>query len=177
MGVDLTDDALIGKLNPTIGRHQEMARVIQILCRRNKNNPVLIGGPGVGKMAIVKDLAQRIVDDEVPSIIAGKRLLTLDLGVVPGTIMMWRDEAEQQLQKIIEEVRPSNGCILVLDDLPRLFGAYANERMLDAAQLFKLALSHGELQCLGTSTPEAYDRARCGASDVVRESPGRCNDY
>ncbi len=157
MGVDLTDDAFMGKLNPIIGRHQEIERVTRILCRRNKNNPVLIGGPGVGKTAIVKGLAQRLVGNEVPTIIAGKRLLTLDLGVLPGIITKWRDEAGQQLQKIIEEVRTGNGCILVLDDLPRLFGANATERMLDAAQLFKLALSRGELQCLGTSTPEAYE--------------------
>jgi ATP-dependent Clp protease ATP-binding subunit ClpC len=100
MGVDLTDDALMGKLNPIIGRHQELERVTRILCRRNKNNPVLIGGPGVGKTAIVKGLAQRLVGNEVSTIIAGKRLLTLDLGVLPGIITKWRDEAGQQLQKI-----------------------------------------------------------------------------
>ena len=145
-----------GELHPIISRRQEIDRITQILCRHTKNSLILIGETGVGKTAIVKGLAQRIVYGEVPQIIASKRLLALDLGILPGVLAKWDDEAEQQLQEILEKVCTSNGCILVLEDVSKLFGANTG-KMRDAAQFFRQALSSGGLQCLGTCTPEAYE--------------------
>src|SRR5205823_5048967 len=155
MGVDLTADARAGKLDPIIGRYQEIERVIQILSRRNKNNPALIGEPGVGKTAIVEGLAQRIVAGEVPETIAGKRLLTLDVGsLVAGT--KYRGEFEERLKKIIEEIRNSRDCIIFIDEVHTLVGAGAAEGAVDAANILKPALSRGELQCIGATTLDEY---------------------
>jgi ATP-dependent Clp protease ATP-binding subunit ClpC len=155
MGMDLTAAARAGKLDPVVGREQEIERVIQILSRRTKNNPALIGEPGVGKTAIVEGLAQRIIANEVPETIAGKRLLTLDVGsLVAGT--KYRGEFEERLKKIIEEIRTSGDCIIFIDEVHTLVGAGAAEGAVDAANILKPALSRGELQCIGATTLDEY---------------------
>ena len=155
MGIDLTAAARAGKLDPVVGREQEIERVIQILSRRTKNNPALIGEPGVGKTAIVEGLAQRIVNNEVPETIAGRRLLTLDVGsLVAGT--KYRGEFEERLKKIIEEIRNSGDCIIFIDEVHTLVGAGAAEGAVDAANILKPALARGELQCIGATTLDEY---------------------
>jgi ATP-dependent Clp protease ATP-binding subunit ClpC len=155
MGMDLTAAARAGKLDPIIGREKEIERVIQILSRRLKNNPALIGEPGVGKTAIAEGLAQKIVAGEVPETLAGKRLLTLDVGsLVAGT--KYRGEFEERLKKIIEEIRNSGDCIIFIDELHTLVGAGAAEGAVDAANILKPALSRGELQCIGATTLDEY---------------------
>ncbi len=155
MGIDLTSHARMGKLDPVIGREQEIERVIQILSRRQKNNPALIGEPGVGKTAIVEGLAQKIVSGEVPETLLGKRLLTLDVGsLVAGT--KYRGEFEERLKKIIEEIRSSQDCIIFIDEVHTLVGAGAAEGAVDAANILKPALSRGELQCIGATTLDEY---------------------
>src|SRR5579863_110546 len=155
MGIDLTAAARAGTLDPVIGRHQEIERVIQILSRRTKNNPALIGEPGVGKTAIVEGLAQRLISGEVPETLAGKRLLTLDVGsLVAGT--KYRGEFEERLKKIIEEIRNSRDCIIFIDEVHTLVGAGAAEGAVDAANILKPALARGELQCIGATTLDEY---------------------
>src|SRR6516165_2613616 len=155
MGIDLTAQARQGKLDPIIGREKEIERVIQILSRRQKNNAALIGEPGVGKTAIVEGLAQRIISNEVPETLQGKRLLTLDVGsLVAGT--KYRGEFEERLKKIIEEIRSSGDCIIFIDDVHTLVGAGAAEGAVDAANILKPALSRGELQCIGATTLDEY---------------------
>ncbi len=155
MGIDLTASARAGKLDPVIGREQEIERVIQILSRRHKNNPALIGEPGVGKTAIVEGLAQKIIAGEVPETLSGKRLLTLDVGsLVAGT--KYRGEFEERLKKIIEEIRSSQDCIIFIDEVHTLVGAGAAEGAVDAANILKPALARGELQCIGATTLDEY---------------------
>jgi ATP-dependent Clp protease ATP-binding subunit ClpC len=155
MGIDLTSQARANKLDPIIGREKEIERVIQILSRRQKNNPALIGEPGVGKTAIVEGLAQRIISGEVPETLQGKRLLTLDVGsLVAGT--KYRGEFEERLKKIIEEIRSSQDCIIFIDEVHTLVGAGAAEGAVDAANILKPALSRGELQCIGATTLDEY---------------------
>jgi len=155
MGIDLTAAARADKLDPVIGRETEIERVIQILSRRQKNNPALIGEPGVGKSAIVEGLAQRIISGEVPETLQGKRLLTLDVGsLVAGT--KYRGEFEERLKKIIEEIRNSQDCIIFIDEVHTLVGAGAAEGAVDAANILKPALSRGELQCIGATTLDEY---------------------
>ena len=155
MGIDLTAQARQGKLDPVIGREKEIERVIQILSRRQKNNPALIGEPGVGKTAIVEGLAQRIISGEVPETLQGKRLLTLDVGsLVAGT--KYRGEFEERLKKIIEEIRSSQDCVIFIDEVHTLVGAGAAEGAVDAANILKPALSRGELQCIGATTLDEY---------------------
>ena len=155
MGIDLTAQARAGKLDPVVGREQEIERVIQILSRRHKNNPALIGEPGVGKTAIVEGLAQKIIAGEVPETLAGKRLLTLDVGsLVAGT--KYRGEFEERLKKIIEEIRSSQDCIIFIDEVHTLVGAGAAEGAVDAANILKPALARGELQCIGATTLDEY---------------------
>jgi ATP-dependent Clp protease ATP-binding subunit ClpC len=155
MGIDLTLQARQGKLDPVVGREQEIERVIQILSRRHKNNPALIGEPGVGKTAIVEGLAQKIIVGEVPETLAGKRLLTLDVGsLVAGT--KYRGEFEERLKKIIEEIRSSQDCIIFIDEVHTLVGAGAAEGAVDAANILKPALARGELQCIGATTLDEY---------------------
>ena len=155
MGIDLTSHARQGKLDPVIGRESEIERVIQILSRRQKNNPALIGEPGVGKTAIAEGLAQKIIAGEVPETLAGKRLLTLDVGsLVAGT--KYRGEFEERLKKIIEEIRSSGDCIIFIDEVHTLVGAGAAEGAVDAANILKPALSRGELQCIGATTLDEY---------------------
>src|SRR5579872_1329862 len=155
LGIDLTAQARASKLDPVIGRDSEIERVIQVLSRRMKNNPVLIGEPGVGKTAIVDGLAQRIVSGEVPENLLGKRLLTLDIGsLVAGT--KYRGEFEERLKKIIEEIRSSGDCILFIDELHTIVGAGAAEGAVDAANILKPALSRGEIQTIGATTLDEY---------------------
>ncbi len=155
LGMDLTSAARAGKLDPVIGRHKEIERVIQILSRRTKNNPVLIGEPGVGKTAIAEGLAQRIVSGDVPETLQGKRLLTLDIGsLVAGT--KYRGEFEERLKKVIEEIKSSANCVLFIDELHMLVGAGAAEGAVDAANILKPSLARGELQCVGATTLDEY---------------------
>jgi ATP-dependent Clp protease ATP-binding subunit ClpC len=155
MGIDLTAAARNGKLDPCIGRQKEIERVVQILSRRTKNNPALIGEPGVGKTAIVEGLAQRIVAGEVPETLLGKRLLTLDIGsLVAGT--KYRGEFEERLKKIIEEVKTAGNCVMFIDELHTLVGAGAAEGAVDAANILKPSLARGELQCIGATTLDEY---------------------
>ena len=155
MGMDLTAAARAGKLDPVIGRQREIERVIQILSRRTKNNPALIGEPGVGKTAIVEGLAQKIAAGDVPETLLGKRLLTLDMGsLVAGT--KYRGEFEERLKKVIEEIKGAGNCILFIDELHTLVGAGAAEGAIDAANILKPSLARGELQCIGATTLDEY---------------------
>ncbi len=155
LGINLTEAARLGKLDPVIGREKEIERVIQILSRRTKNNPALIGEPGVGKTAIAEGLAHRIVSGDVPETLAGKRVLTLDIGsLVAGT--KYRGEFEERLKKIIEELRSTNDAVLFIDELHTLVGAGAAEGAIDAANILKPPLSRGELQCIGATTLDEY---------------------
>ncbi|MCP9820883.1 ATP-dependent Clp protease ATP-binding subunit [Synechococcus sp. Cruz-9H2] len=154
-GSNLTQLAAEGKLDPVVGRHNEIDRVVQILGRRTKNNPVLIGEPGVGKTALAEGLAQRIVIGEVPDILEDKRVLTLDIGLlVAGT--KYRGEFEERLKKIMEEIRGAGNVILVIDEVHTLIGAGAAEGAIDAANILKPALARGELQCIGATTLDEY---------------------
>src|SRR5215218_318935 len=154
LGVDLTDAARTGKLGPLIGRSTEIDRVMQILSRRTKNNPALIGEPGVGKTAIVEGLAQRIISGDVPEQLQNKRLIALDIGaLVAGT--KYRGEFEERLKKIVGEVKET-GSILFIDELHTLVGAGAAEGAVDAANILKPALSRGELQTIGATTLDEY---------------------
>lgn len=155
MGMDLTALARAGKLDPVIGRQKEIERVVQILSRRTKNNPALIGEPGVGKTAIVEGLAQKIVAGDVPETLSGKRLLTLDIGsLVAGT--KYRGEFEERLKKVIEEIKAAGNCVIFVDELHTLVGAGAAEGAVDAANILKPSLSRGELQCIGATTLDEY---------------------
>jgi ATP-dependent Clp protease ATP-binding subunit ClpC len=154
-GSNLTQLAAESKLDPVVGRQNEIDRVIQILGRRTKNNPVLIGEPGVGKTAIAEGLAQRITSGEVPDILEDKRVLTLDIGLlVAGT--KYRGEFEERLKKIMEEIRGAGNVILVIDEVHTLIGAGAAEGAIDAANILKPALARGELQCIGATTLDEY---------------------
>ena len=155
LGINLTEAARAGKLDPVIGRIKEIERVIQILSRRTKNNPALIGEPGVGKTAIVEGLAHRIVAGDVPETLEGKRLIALDIGaVVAGT--KYRGEFEERLRKIIEEIKTTGNCVLFIDEFHTMVGAGAAEGAVDAANLLKPALARGELQCIGATTLDDY---------------------
>lgn len=154
-GRDLTAMAKSGELDPVIGREKEIERVVQILSRRTKNNPVLIGEPGVGKTAIAEGLAQRIVEGSVPQTIVGKRVVSLDLStLVAGT--KYRGEFEERLQKVLNEIREAKDVIVFIDELHTLIGAGATEGSMDAANILKPALSRGELQCVGATTLDEY---------------------
>ena len=154
-GSNLTQMASEAKLDPVVGRHNEIDRVIQILGRRTKNNPVLIGEPGVGKTAIAEGLAQRIQQGEIPDILEDKRVLTLDIGLlVAGT--KYRGEFEERLKKIMEEIKSAGNVVLVIDEVHTLIGAGAAEGAIDAANILKPALARGELQCIGATTLDEY---------------------
>jgi len=157
-GRDLTKAAVEDKLDPVIGRHAEIQRVIQILSRRTKNNPVLLGEPGVGKTAIVEGLAQRIYQKDVPEILHDKRVVALDLtGLVAGT--KYRGEFEERMKRVTDEIRKSAGeIILFIDELHTLIGAGAAEGAIDASNILKPALSRGELQCIGATTLNEYKK-------------------
>ena len=155
LGIDLTNMARQDKLDPVVGRNKEIQRVVQILSRRTKNNPVLIGEPGVGKTAIVEALAQQIVKGDVPESLHRRRVVTLDMGVlVAGT--KYRGEFEERLKKIIEEIKSSGNCVLFIDEMHTMVGAGAAEGAVDAANILKPSLARGELQCIGATTLDDY---------------------
>jgi ATP-dependent Clp protease ATP-binding subunit ClpC len=154
-GTNLTQLAVEGKLDPVVGRMKEIERVIQILGRRTKNNPVLIGEPGVGKTAIAEGLAQRISTGDIPDLLEDKRVVTLDIGLlVAGT--KYRGEFEERLKSIMDEIRAESNIILVIDEVHTLIGAGAAEGAIDAANILKPALARGELQCIGATTLDEY---------------------
>ena len=154
-GRDLTALAVEDKLDPVIGRESEIERVIQVLSRRTKNNPVLIGEAGVGKTAVVEGLAQAIVRGDVPDLLLGKRVLTLDLaGVVAGT--KYRGQFEERLKSVMKEIRRADNVILFIDELHTIVGAGAAEGAVDAANMLKPSLARGELQCIGATTMDEY---------------------
>ncbi|MEH2291830.1 ATP-dependent Clp protease ATP-binding subunit [Nostoc sp.] len=154
-GSNLTQMAMDNKLDPVVGRAKEIERVIQILGRRTKNNPVLIGEPGVGKTAIAEGLASRIAAKDIPDILEDKRVVTLDIGLlVAGT--KYRGEFEERLKKIMDEIRSAGNVILVIDEVHTLIGAGAAEGAIDAANILKPALARGELQCIGATTLDEY---------------------
>ena len=155
---DLTLEAATGKFDPLVGRETEVERIIEILCRRTKNNPVLIGEAGVGKTAIIEGLAQRIVDKNVPSFLENKRILSLDLSlIVAGT--KYRGQFEERLKKIIGELKEHDQYIVFIDELHTLVGAGSAEGTLDAANILKPALSRGEIQCIGATTPAEFRKS------------------
>jgi ATP-dependent Clp protease ATP-binding subunit ClpC len=155
LGVDLTKRAAEGDLDPVVGRDSELQRVIQILSRRTKNNPVLIGEPGVGKTAIVEKLAHLVVDGDVPETLQGKRVVTLDMGaLVAGT--KYRGEFEERLKKVIGELRAAGNCVLFIDEMHTIVGAGAAEGAVDAANILKPSLARGELQVVGATTQDDY---------------------
>ena len=155
---DLTQAAMDNTLDPLIGRDYELERVVQILCRRTKNNPVLIGEPGVGKTAIVEGLAQRIAEGDVPSFLADKRILALDLSlIVAGT--KYRGQFEERLKTIMKELMENQNAIIFIDELHTLVGAGSAEGSLDAANILKPALSRGEIQCIGATTPAEFRKS------------------
>ncbi|MBR2516605.1 ATP-dependent protease ATP-binding subunit ClpC [Geobacillus sp.] len=155
---DLTAIAREGRLDPVIGRSKEIQRVIEVLSRRTKNNPVLIGEPGVGKTAIAEGLAQQIVNNEVPETLRDKRVMTLDMGtVVAGT--KYRGEFEDRLKKVMDEIRQAGNIILFIDELHTLIGAGGAEGAIDASNILKPALARGELQCIGATTLDEYRKS------------------
>ncbi len=155
LGVDLTKMAREGHLDPVIGRASELERVVQILSRRTKNNPVLIGEPGVGKTAIVEKLASEIVEGDVPPTLIGKRVVTLDMGaLVAGT--KYRGEFEERLKKVIAELKQASNCVLFIDEMHTMVGAGAAEGAVDAANILKPSLARGELQVVGATTQDDY---------------------
>ena len=155
IGTDLTALARADKLDPIVGRGNEIERVIQILSRRTKNNPALIGEPGVGKTAIVEGLAQRISSGEIPEVLQGKRIIALDIGaLVAGT--KYRGEFEERLKRVIDEDKAAGNCVLFIDEMQTIVGAGAAEGAVDAANILKPSLSRGELQCIGATTLNDY---------------------
>jgi len=155
LGTDLTALARADKLDPIIGRNKEIERVIQILSRRTKNNPALVGEPGVGKTAIIEGLAQRIIAGEVPEVLLGKRIVALDIGaLVAGT--KYRGEFEERLKRVIEEEKTVGNCILFIDEMQTIVGAGAAEGAVDASNILKPSLSRGEIQCIGATTLDDY---------------------
>jgi len=155
---DLTQAALENQLDPLVGRENEVERMVQILCRRTKNNPVLIGEPGVGKTAIVEGLAERIAEGDVPSFLADKRILALDLSlIVAGT--KYRGQFEERLKTIMKELMEAQNAIIFIDELHTLVGAGSAEGSLDAANILKPALSRGEIQCIGATTPAEFRKS------------------
>src|SRR5687768_15162840 len=178
-GRDLTELARQGKLDPVIGREKEIERAIQILCRRTKNNPVLLGEAGVGKTAIVEGFAQRVVEGNVPELLADRRIVVLDLAMmVAGT--KYRGQFEERIKAVMNEVRRAKNTILFIDELHTLVGAGGAEGAIDASNVLKPALARGEIQCIGATTLDEYRKyiEKDGALErrfqkIVVEPPGK----
>ena len=154
-GRDLTDLAREGKLDPIIGRDSETQRVLEILCRRTKNNPCFIGDPGVGKTAIVEGLAEKIIEGNIPEILASKRVVTLDISsLLAGS--KYRGEFEERLKKVMDEIRKAGDIILFIDEIHTIVGAGGAEGAIDASNILKPALARGEIQCIGATTIDEY---------------------
>ena len=157
---DLTEAAARGELDPVVGRDKEIQRVVQILSRRTKNNPVLIGEPGVGKTAIAEGLAQRVISGAVPETLRGKRIVALDLtGMIAGT--KYRGDFEERIKNAIEEVKKARDVILFIDEMHTIIGAGAAEGAIDAANIIKPALGRGEMQVVGATTLDEYRKYIC----------------
>ncbi|MDD3341733.1 MAG: ATP-dependent Clp protease ATP-binding subunit [Bacilli bacterium] len=157
IGTDITEKAQSGILDPVIGREKELTRILEILSRRTKNNPVLIGEAGVGKTALVEELARKIANEEVPSLLKGKRIISLDMGgAVAGT--KYRGEFEERMRKILKEVEENNDIILFIDEIHTLVGAGGAEGAIDASNIFKPALARGKLRCIGATTTTEYKK-------------------
>ena len=154
-GRDLTTMAREGKLDPVIGREKEIERVVQILSRRKKNNPVLIGEPGIGKTAIIEGLAQKIYEKSIPQVLENKRVINLDMAsMVAGT--KYRGQFEERLKALMVELQKNENIIIFIDELHTIVGAGGSEGSLDASNIFKPALSRGEIQCIGATTLDEY---------------------
>ena len=175
-GRDLTELSKNGELDPVIGRQHEIQRVVQILCRRTKDNPVLIGEAGVGKTAIAEGLAHEINSGLVPEILENKRVITLDLALmVAGT--KYRGQFEERIKAVMDEIRRAKNIIIFIDELHTIVGAGAAEGAMDASNIFKPALSRGELQCIGATTLSEYRKFIEKDSALDRRFPvceGRC---
>ena len=157
MGVDLTKKALNNELDPVIGREKEIKRVLEILLRRTKNNPILIGEAGVGKTAIVEELSRMIANDEVPHVLKGKRIISLDMATtVAGT--KYRGEFEERVRKILKEIEENDDIILFIDEIHTLVGAGGAEGAIDASNIFKPALARNKLRCIGATTINEYKK-------------------
>ena len=154
-GIDLTKEAIEGKLSPVIGRDEEISRMMQILIRKTKNNPILLGEPGVGKTALVEGLAQRIINKEVPLSLQNKRVVALDMSaLIAGA--KYRGEFEDRLKSVIDEVKKNGNIILFIDEIHTIVGAGASEGSMDAANILKPALARGELHTIGATTLKEY---------------------
>ena len=154
-GTNLTELAREGKLDPVIGREKENQRILEILCRRIKNNPCLIGEPGVGKTAVVEGLAQRLVHGNVPDILKDKQLISLDLtSMIAGA--KYRGEFEDRLKRVMEEIKISKNIIIFIDEIHTIVGAGAAEGAIDASNILKPALARGEIMCIGATTIDEY---------------------
>ena len=157
LGVDLTSEAKNNLLDPVIGRDKEVKRVMEILCRRTKNNPILIGDAGVGKTAIVEELSRLIVNDEVPKVLCDKKIISLDMAtMVAGT--KYRGEFEERMKKILNEIETNDDIILFIDEIHTLVGAGGAEGAIDASNILKPALARGHLRCIGATTVEEYKK-------------------
>ena len=155
--IDLTDPAVQKRIDPVVGREEEIERLIHILCRRTKNNPILIGEPGVGKTAIVEGLSKRIVDGDVPHVLRHKKIYAVDLALlISGTI--YRGEFEGRLKQLLEEVARDSNCILFIDEVHNIIGTGSNQGTMDAANMLKPALARGELRCVGATTLDEYKK-------------------
>ena len=157
LGVDLTSEAKNNLLDPVIGRDKEVKRVMEILCRRTKNNPILIGDAGVGKTAIVEELSRLIVNDEVPKVLCDKKIISLDMAtMVAGT--KYRGEFEERMKKVIKEIEDNDDIILFIDEIHTLVGAGGAEGAIDASNILKPALARGKIRCIGATTTEEYKK-------------------
>jgi len=154
-GIDLTKEASLNKLDPVVGREQEIVRLMEILCRRNKNNPLLIGDAGVGKTALVEELARLIVQNKVPDKLKNKRIISVSIAsLVSGT--KYRGEFEERVTKMIKEIESNNDVLLFIDEIHTLMGAGGAEGAIDAANIFKPALARGKIRLIGATTTDEY---------------------